>query len=896
MMGNPVNDDAGVIPRLCRSVFHAVNERIMRTSEVNARGEMNENDYMEPFFTIDASIDVAYYEIYNERVYDLLSETPETPSKVRERPGEGAYVEGLVMRPVKCYDDVHMVLEEGHSKRQVAETSMNAESSRSHAIFTMFLRQKVCVPTMECQSLKEIQPIQRRSKVCLIDLAGSERINSTGATGDRLKEATNINKSLFVLGDVIKSLSEMVEGGGDKFVPYRNSTLTWILKDSLGGNSRTTMLATISPIDASYSESMNTLRYVERAKLIMSNAVVNDDNSNDPYVKHLQQQLALYKGKLSAALMSIREKDAIHQQQLCALQSELDAVSSGSITQSKMLRGNSDDLKVDILACSSDFSDDEAISEGNTTFVTDRHRGEHLCIRDEVGPNEIESLKKSLRTSLMEYEMLNQRMLHADDMHKIEVQFLEERVRSLECDMELAAVSPGSPSERENEERVGGLHIIIEQLRIRLESVESELYATQEKSLCDSRNFEEKSASYEAVINRLNEELQTERRRYDNDRKKYQLHVSSLNDKLRKLDEDNNINMLQYEAKIAHLSETVSDLMEETEATRQQLSLEKSAHQDTAASAQTATALHKDHISDMYCVLKKIWHMTTSRNDKSCDVEDFIAHSDNLTDIADRYCLILQHFNQVFEQLRYTSSTRDEQLRETEIALQAKTAELSSSAVNMNLSSFRSDHESELAATCLELSDLRAGISSCNEQLRETEIALQAKTAELSSCRSEHESELAATRLELSELRADISSCNEQLRESESASQLKESVDDTNMVQRGGLAPNSSALDCQSAEISRNNAYTAVPLLPDQQMTEEANSKSSDAVSSIKKDEVSEHQEQSLIDQLRKVENEFEEYRKIHGTLLHDAEETVQKLKAQLRSKNDERSTICCFS
>lgn len=366
MMGNIHDNDAGVIPRLCKELLHDIYKyqagglspgKVRSKSTISSTAEEVTKQHR-----LKAEVHVGYYEVYNESIYDLLAETPGTKCRVREHPVEGAFVDGLVIRVVRTYADVQSVLEEGHSKRQVAATLMNAESSRSHAVFTVFIQQQLEIPvptkvaplssgvssdssvessTPECAYMT----VSRKSKVCLIDLAGSERLNSTGATGDRLKEATNINMSLSMLGEVIKALSES-GNADDKFVPYRNSTLTWVLKDSLGGNSKTTMLATISPIDSSYAESMNTLRYVERAKLIVSKAVVNDDNSNNPYVKHLQQQVALYKSKLSAALTKMRQRETefqIHVQQLEKANNDLRAnsVSGGSGVSAQVSYGGS---------------------------------------------------------------------------------------------------------------------------------------------------------------------------------------------------------------------------------------------------------------------------------------------------------------------------------------------------------------------------------------------------------------------------------------------------------------------------------------------------------------------------------------------------------------------------
>jgi hypothetical protein len=334
MMGNPTPEELGIIPRFCSELFRQLN-RSKEASQLLINSTDTEADVSSPC-VMEAGVEVSYYEIYNERIYDLLSSTPETACKVREHPTEGAYVEGLTLRTVQSYDEIAVVLEEGQSQRQVAETLMNATSSRSHAVFTLHLTQKMMIPIpkhIAAASKRKPSNVSeimiRKSKVNLIDLAGSERLNSTGATGDRLKEATNINRSLFVLGEVIKTLSENSDKGTEGgFVPYRNSLLTWILKDSLGGNSKTTMLATVSPIGQSHAESTNTLRYIERAKLVSSKAQVNDDNANDPYIKHLQQQVALYKGKLSTALTQLREKEAEMEKKVSELTEEMERLHS----------------------------------------------------------------------------------------------------------------------------------------------------------------------------------------------------------------------------------------------------------------------------------------------------------------------------------------------------------------------------------------------------------------------------------------------------------------------------------------------------------------------------------------------------------------------------------------
>ena len=293
-------------------------------------------------------IEVTYYEIYNEKVYDLLSNSTEIACRVREHPDQGAYVESLTRIEIKNYDDVSVVLQRGHKHRAVAATILNSASSRSHAIFTVHLTQMIpaakgsVAPTPNGRgsnsssssldgmttpkhrtNMAGVQhgthgdlhgaatagvTITRKSKVCLVDLAGSERASATGVTGDRLTEANNINKSLSTLGDVIQALSNMSTHAGRResllnstsknntaagghHVPYRNSVLTWLLKDCIGGNSKSVMLATVSPTDIAYNESISTLRYVERAKLITTHAVINETTNDAQIISQLQKQV-----------------------------------------------------------------------------------------------------------------------------------------------------------------------------------------------------------------------------------------------------------------------------------------------------------------------------------------------------------------------------------------------------------------------------------------------------------------------------------------------------------------------------------------------------------------------------------------------------------------------------
>ncbi|XP_049323919.1 kinesin-like protein KIF13A isoform X2 [Astyanax mexicanus] len=273
MMGSV--DQPGLIPRLCCSLF----ERVGR--------EGNE--------THSFKVEVSYMEIYNEKVRDLLDPKGNRQSlKVREHKVLGPYVDGLSQLAVTSFEDIESLMSEGNKSRTVAATNMNEESSRSHAVFSIIITQTLYDP----QSGNSGEKV---SKVSLVDLAGSERVSKTGAAGERLKEGSNINKSLTTLGCVISALADQSAGKGkNKFVPYRDSVLTWLLKDNLGGNSKTAMIATVSPAADNYEETLSTLRYADRAKRIVNHAVVNED-PNARIIRELREEVEKLKEQLSQA-------------------------------------------------------------------------------------------------------------------------------------------------------------------------------------------------------------------------------------------------------------------------------------------------------------------------------------------------------------------------------------------------------------------------------------------------------------------------------------------------------------------------------------------------------------------------------------------------------------------
>ncbi|RZC39845.1 kinesin-like protein KIF14 [Asbolus verrucosus] len=253
-------DFSGIIPRFCRDLFARI-------------GKLGTN--------ATATVEVSYFEIYNEKIHDLLATANaanKMPLKVREHPEWGPYVVDLSVHVVSSYKELRNWLILGNKNRATAATTMNENSSRSHSIFSI----ELCLT----EDLNESDS-SRRSKVSLVDLAGSERLSTSHNSEEKIRQGVSINKSLLTLGKVISSLADHKK---NQFVPYRDSVLTWLLKESLGGNSLTCMLATITPANANLDETLATLRYACQARSIVNRARINE-NPHDRLIRELKSEV-----------------------------------------------------------------------------------------------------------------------------------------------------------------------------------------------------------------------------------------------------------------------------------------------------------------------------------------------------------------------------------------------------------------------------------------------------------------------------------------------------------------------------------------------------------------------------------------------------------------------------
>lgn len=273
-LDNFTDELRGVIPRSFEYLFFLINREVERSEKSKS-------------FLCKCS----FIEIYNEQIYDLL-DTASASLFLRENIKKGVFVEGAVEKFVNSAAEAYQVLSMGWRNRRVASTSMNRESSRSHAVFTMTLESK--------ESINEVVNI-RMSQLNLVDLAGSERQKDTHAEGSRLKEASSINRSLMCLGQVIMALVD-VSNGKNRHICYRDSKLTFLLRDSLGGNAKTYIIANVHPGSKCFGETLSTLHFAQRAKLIKNKAIVNEDTQGN--VRQLQAEVKKLKEQLAQALSS----------------------------------------------------------------------------------------------------------------------------------------------------------------------------------------------------------------------------------------------------------------------------------------------------------------------------------------------------------------------------------------------------------------------------------------------------------------------------------------------------------------------------------------------------------------------------------------------------------------
>ncbi|XP_057217624.1 kinesin-like protein KIF21B isoform X3 [Triplophysa rosa] len=393
-------EEQGIVPRAVRQLFQGIHKR---------RLEAQRADNPEPEFKVSAQ----FLELYNEEILDLFDSTrdPETRGrksniKIHEDGSGGIYTTGVTSRLVNSEDELLQCLKLGALSRTTASTQMNAQSSRSHAIFTIYLCQmRVCSqPHLENGemngesdgSISQPEYETLTAKFHFVDLAGSERLKRTGATGERAREGISINCGLLALGNVISALGDQSKKAGH--VPYRDSKLTRLLQDSLGGNSQTVMIACVSPSDRDFMETLNTLKYANRARNIKNKVIVNQDKTS--------QQISALRAEIARLQMELMEYKA-GKRVACEDGSE---GFSDLFQENSMLQKENDTLRMRVKAMQ------ETIDHLNTRVTQLLTNGVNLLLtktgetNEEIGnliQNYIREIEE-LRSKLLESEAMNE--------------------------------------------------------------------------------------------------------------------------------------------------------------------------------------------------------------------------------------------------------------------------------------------------------------------------------------------------------------------------------------------------------------------------------------------------------------------------------------------------------
>uniref|UniRef100_A0AAX7TR36 Kinesin motor domain-containing protein n=1 Tax=Astatotilapia calliptera TaxID=8154 RepID=A0AAX7TR36_ASTCA len=441
----------GVIPRVIRCIFA---EKEQRTD-------------------CEFCLAVSYLEIYNEEILDLLCSSKDKPAiSIREDPKEGIKIVGLTEKQVFSAPEMVSCLELGNSARTVGSTAMNAASSRSHAIFTITLEQRR--GTDKADSVV--------SKLHLVDLAGSERQKKTKAEGDRLKEGISINRGLLSLGNVISALGD--ESKKNTFVPYRDSKLTRLLQDSLGGNSHTLMIACVSPADSNMEETINTLRYADRARKIKNKPVVNID-PRAAEMNRLKQQVQKWvigfdTNKNSCKLFTV---------DLLTLVSFLHFHCFTEQANEKM------QSKLEQLRHHADAT---ALKDSPEAFTAHHALRQAQLSKELIELNKVLSLKEAFVKKMCQNDSQLEPM---QSEHQKNVQTLQSAVDSLQKEKEELVLALQSAKKDTNQAKLS------EQRRKRLQELESQLVDMKKKLLEQSKLLKLKESSVQKV-SKLMEEIQ----------------------------------------------------------------------------------------------------------------------------------------------------------------------------------------------------------------------------------------------------------------------------------------------------------------------------------------------------------------------------------------------------
>lgn len=465
MIGLKTEEDKGIIPRTFEHIF-----KIIQSTE-----------------NTDFLVSCSMLEIYNEEIRDLLSSNTKKKLKLGEKQGEGFFAKDLSLIDMHSSAECLKMLNMGSSKRTTIDTNMNDTSSRSHCIFTLVIE-----TSRYCEDgRKDI----RRGKLNLVDLAGSERQKKTGATGQTLIEGTNINLSLIYLGKVISSLVN-----GEKHIPYRDSNLTKLLQDSLGGNTKTIMIANIGPAQSNFDESMSTLRYANQAKNIKCKPKINQD-PKDAKLREIQDEIS----KLKETLALLMKRDG-----------NIDLSKLNNLGIKEMTEEINNRLK-DEYAKEKEKYNKKLNDIYESKKITEKER-ETLLIKHKEEEQKLENQRKEKEDIFKKMKKMEEKVLKRDQDKK---EF--EKIRlEIEKKREL------------NEKRKKQKEIIEKETK----EAEVEKFNLQKKYITQQEELSEK----EEICRKLKARQAIIRDEYNELKESYEAQINSLKEELNKFKEQNKIN------------------------------------------------------------------------------------------------------------------------------------------------------------------------------------------------------------------------------------------------------------------------------------------------------------------------------------------------------------------
>ncbi len=523
MMGS--RTDEGLIPNICKNLFipPVIN---------NFAGD----------FSVSYKIEISYYEIYSEHINDLLANSENL--KVRQHPENGPYIEGIAKNLVNNYDGVRLFIEKGNKARTVAATLMNDRSSRSHAILTLYFTQLINDPSLP-------KPREILSKIHLVDLAGSEKVLDSGVTGTGFTEAVAINKSLSVLGSVIQKLvsKKHMPAGKKCHIPYRDSILTRLLSDSLGGNSKTRMIATISPSEIYSEETLATLRYAQITKQIVNEVHVNE-NPTDRTIRCLQNEIKELRAILANGYVANNKIEELRQ--LESLQKDMERTWEEKLADSKR---NEEQLRKQL---AEDYLEQKRQLEQQMAFIQEQKiqqvADEFRIKQQEFESNHIitaltnirqnndeirqiqEAYENKIKTNMTEYEekVNNIRKEYSDILVNMRIDY-EERVENLRnsiaAEYELKMNNMVKTIQAEHNDQITSYIVQIAQLNNRLDVLQGLVNLSNDKF----GYMEQKNQRLELEI----QELQDNHRReikdllYDFENREKNVYKSQIDKKTR---------------------------------------------------------------------------------------------------------------------------------------------------------------------------------------------------------------------------------------------------------------------------------------------------------------------------------------------------------------------------